>query len=73
MRLGARQWEMLDRICRSNGGGVFVGFFEGDPEAKTILRLHELGLVQGKSGDLSCAVHTRKGLDLWREQKETTP
>jgi hypothetical protein len=66
-RLGSRQWEMLDRICRTNGGGIYVP--GGGAEHKTIMRLHELGYVQGKAGQPYCAVHTRDGLQVWRDWK----
>lgn len=63
-KLGKRQWEMLDRICRTNGGGVFVP--PSGHEHNIILRLHELGFVQGKAGQQYRAVHTRDGFDAWR-------
>lgn len=64
-RLGSRQWAMLDKICRTSGGGIYVP--GGGPEHKLIMRLHELGLVQGKAGQQYRAVHTREGLDIWRQ------
>jgi hypothetical protein len=68
--LTPKQWEMLDRICRTNGGGIHAGFSEGARGTKTIRVLEKHGLVQGKSGNKGCAVHTRKGLAFWRTRKE---
>lgn len=67
-RLGKRQWEMLGKIVRTNGGGIYVYY----SIQKTVLRLHELGLVQGKAGQQYCAVHTREGLEAWRAYQRAT-
>lgn len=65
-KLSKAQWELLDRICRTNGGGVTVAI---SSISKTTQRLYDLGLIQGKSGEQYCAVHTPPGLKLWRERK----
>lgn len=63
MKLGKRQLALLATVCQTNGGGVYIsGALE-----KTAKRLEELELIQGKSSAQYCAVHTRKGLALWRE------
>ena len=62
MKLTEPQWRVLNRICRTNGGGVDAW----GRDAPVIRRLHEKGLVQGKAGQQHCAVHTREGLELWR-------
>lgn len=64
-KLTPLQWELLDRICRSNGGGVSVGMTVGD-EWKRAQSLYRRGLAQGKSGQQYRAVHTPAGLAAWR-------
>jgi uncharacterized protein YjhX (UPF0386 family) len=62
-KLGARQLDLLDRVCRSNGGGVSCyGEHEGIYRA-----LERKGLIQGKSGQQYRAIHTAEGLSLWRK------
>jgi hypothetical protein len=67
-RLSPKQREILDAVCRSNGGGVPVRE-QGMQGAniRQILRLHELGLVQGKLGNPQLVVHTDEGRRLWKE------
>jgi hypothetical protein len=67
LKLTEPQWRMLDRICRTNGGGITVGITEG-PDYRMAQRLADKGLVQGKSGVGWMAVHTREGLKYWRER-----
>lgn len=64
--LGRRQIELLDRICRTNGGGI-SGY---GLHRSTMRSLEKRGLIQGKRTHESCAVHTREGLDVWRLWKE---
>ena len=62
-RLGKSQFAMLDKICRTNGGGC-----SGYSLDRRVMRsLEARGLIQGKLGQEWCAVHTREGLQLWRE------
>jgi len=63
------QWELLDRICRTNGGGLSLP--PGD-ELKRAQSLYRRGLAQGKSGQQYRAVHTPDGLKLWREMLAKT-
>lgn len=63
VRLGKTQFAMLDRICRTNGGGV-SGY---SLNRRVMERLYELDLIQGKRGQEWCAVHTSEGLALWRK------
>lgn len=63
MKLGARQRELLERVCRSNGGGVGVNI-ESDRVAQS---LEKHGLIQGKAGSQWRAVHTPAGLALYRQ------
>ncbi|MES2904038.1 MAG: hypothetical protein V4696_07620 [Pseudomonadota bacterium] len=64
-KLTDKQWDLLDRICRTNGGGIH--YYNLD---KSVLRgLMRRHLVQGKLGSGDCAVHTREGLALWRAGK----
>ncbi len=67
-KLTPSQWKWLDKICRTNGGGVDVALTP--PIPKAVLHLYDLGLVQGKSGCQWCAVHTRDGLSLWRKRNQ---
>lgn len=62
MKLGSKQREMLIKICKTNGGGLFVS----GPDQKVIFSLEKKGLVQGKAGQQYCAVHTKKGLEIYR-------
>lgn len=64
MKLGKRQFELLAKICKSNGGGVYVS--GSGPEYKIIRRLEEMGLIQGKSGQPYMAVHTPAGFNLYK-------
>lgn len=60
MKLGKKQKEFLSKVCKTNGGGVYIT----SEWEKIALRLNELGLIQGKLGQPSCAVHTREGLEI---------
>ncbi len=64
MKLTAPQERVLRRIIKTGGGGVFA---ECDPDLRVIMRLHKLGLCQGKRGDPARAVHTSEGLNMIRE------
>ncbi len=64
-RLGGRQIAMLREIVRSNGGGVY--YFCGGEDERVMRSLARRGLIQGKAGHQSRAVHTRAGLELVRE------
>jgi uncharacterized protein YjhX (UPF0386 family) len=64
-RLGARQLDLLDRVCRTSGGGVSCF---GEQE-RVYRSLERKGLIQGKSGQQYRAVHTREGLALWRKMQ----
>ena len=64
-----REW--LERICRTNGGGVRIscrvnedGY--GRPVSKPVTWLLDAGLIQGKAGGYETVVHTRQGLALYR-------
>ena len=63
MKLTAPQERVLRRVVNTNGGGIYV---EVDPDRRVIMRLHEMGLVQGKASHAARVVHTRDGLDLIR-------
>lgn len=69
-KLTKLQFQALDVVCRTNGGGI-----SGYSDWKTqITALHKKGLVQGKAGQQHRVVHTSEGLALWREltkQKST--
>lgn len=69
VKLTPAQWEMLDRVCRTNGGGVFAEFSETHRTTKLLRKLEAKGLVQGKSNRQSWAVHTPEGLALWRSKQ----
>jgi hypothetical protein len=56
------QIELLRRVVRTNGGGVNA---RGE-NARVVQGLMDRHMVQGKSGDLSCMIHTRRGLDWVR-------
>ena len=60
--LSAPMRDLLFRVCRSNGGGVSA-YCEN---MATVKALYNRDLVQGKAGEQSCIVHTRKGLALYR-------
>lgn len=62
IKLTPAQVKLLDKICRTNGGGV-----PARPDNSTVNRLVNLGFIQGKSGRQWWAVHTRPGLEYWRE------
>ncbi len=66
-KLTELQFEALDAVCRTNGGGI-SGYSAWRPQ---LLALEKKGLVQGKAGQQCRAVHTPDGLALWR--KLTTP
>lgn len=66
MKLTPAQASMLRKVVATNGGGVFAGFHERGRTAIMLRKLEALGLVQGKRGEQSCAVHTRAGLDWVR-------
>ena len=55
MKLTAPQERVLRRIVKTSGGGIY---FESDRDRNVLFRLHEKGLVQGKKGNQSRAVHT---------------
>lgn len=63
LRLGNVEKAALDKICRTNGGGVS----QIDIGARVIRSLFKKGLIQGKSGAQYKIVHTEAGLNLWRE------
>lgn len=63
IRLGTRQAAALRQIVKTNGGGVCP---ITSPDVKMVMRLHELGLVQGKKGQDGRVVHTAAGLDWVR-------
>lgn len=73
MKLTKAQLDALDRICRTNGGGVAVRCVVKDgevvPTHKPTAALFGKGLIQGKAGSFETVVHTREGLQLWRERK----
>lgn len=73
MKLTKAQWDALDRICRTNGGGVAVRCTIKDdvvvPTHKPTAALFAKGLIQGKAGSYQTVVHTREGLRLWRERQ----
>jgi len=65
MNLVELQKELLIKICQTNGGGISTISMDGW-QLKAVHQLHDLGLVQGKSGNESTAVHTKQGLELYR-------
>lgn len=71
MVLTPTQLEILGKVCRTNGGGYHAGFHEGARETKIIRALERKGLVQGKAGQPSRAVHTAEGLALYRATHPT--
>jgi hypothetical protein len=70
MKLTNPQARVLARICATNGGGISEMRFYG-PERKPFLRLIEMGLIQGKLGNASNAVHTAEGWAI-NKQLQTT-
>lgn len=64
LKITPARFRELDKICRTNGGGVFAGF--SWPLSKPQMYLYENGLIQGKAGRQSYIVHTRDGWDLWK-------
>lgn len=63
------QREALAAVCATNGGGIRIKCKAGEdgygiPANAAYRKLHELGLVQGKSGTFECIVHTREGWAL---------
>lgn len=64
-KLTPAQWDLLDAICRTNGGGLSVGMSD-DVTFKRAQSLYRKGLAQGKYRQPHCAVHTRAGLAFWR-------
>jgi DNA-binding MarR family transcriptional regulator len=68
-KLTPKQLELLQRVCLSNGGGINAGYSETAAHTRTVRQLERKGLVQGKLGQPSCAVHTKEGLALFRQLK----
>lgn len=65
------QREALDRVCRTNGGGVRIACKvteDGEviPTQLPYRKLFDLGFIQGKSGAYSTVVHTREGFRALR-------
>ncbi|CAB4157024.1 hypothetical protein UFOVP747_47 [uncultured Caudovirales phage] len=60
-------------VAATNGGGVYVGSVASKPRTRTILRLHLMGLVQGKKGEQCSAVHTKEGLAVARVLRGRKP
>lgn len=60
-----KQWELLDRVCRTNGGGCH----EADHPAASIKGLMDRHLIQGKAGHAGRFVHTRLGWDYWKANR----
>jgi hypothetical protein len=67
-KLSPTQWNLLGRVCRSNGGGISVYAVANSATWKALERK---GLIQGKSGYQSWLVHTREGLEAWRSYSES--
>ena len=67
MKLGVRQKDLLFKVCKTNGGGVFI--FGGETY-KIAKSLEKKGLIQGKLNDDGWAVHTKAGLDLFKILKD---
>lgn len=61
-KLTVGQFALLDRVCRTNGGGVHV-YQAPKARWKSLMDRH---LVQGKLNDAEMVVNTREGLELWR-------
>lgn len=73
VRLSPAQATLLRRIVATNGGGTGPYISTSDREYKTAMRLYDLGLAQGKAGNDSMAVHTRKGLAWVRANPAKEP
>lgn len=73
MKLTPKQFCMLERVCKTNGGGVHAGFSEGNQDTKTIRQLERKGLVQGKAGRSAYAVHTKEGFAAYRSAIQPMP
>lgn len=63
IKLGKHQKELLNRTCRTNGGGISVY----DCDYKVMRSLEAHGLIQGKLNHDGKFVHTKEGLSLWRD------
>jgi hypothetical protein len=61
--LTAAEREFLDSVVRTSGGGLRLTE-ENFDMAEHLLNL---GLLKPRSGDGRLAIHTRHGLELWRE------
>lgn len=59
------QAELLDRICRTNGGGVSIH----DTNKSALTGLMKRHFVQGKQNGPTKVVHTREGLAEWRSRR----
>lgn len=64
--LSAAQLRMLDRVVRTNGGGLSVYSIDGRERA-ILRRLEDADLIQGEQGQQYMAVHTKEGLQRLRE------
>lgn len=64
MKLGSKQKEFLSKVCKSNGGGVPIITAN---DLKISKSLEKKGLIQGKSNGPGRAVHTKAGIDLFKE------
>lgn len=60
--LTEKQFDLLDRICRTNGGGISL--FSG--ERSVIRALMSRHFIQGKLNGPARIVHTREGMTEWR-------
>lgn len=74
-KLTKAQREALERVCRTNGGGLRIACSVLDdgsavPSNGPLRKLYEKGLIQGKSGAWEMVVHTRDGLAVQRVLKE---
>ena len=62
------QRERLHKVCRTNGGGVYIRCKwrggEVVPSDKPMCALFDKGLIQGKAGGYETVVHTRLGLEV---------
>lgn len=68
-KISPAQEAMLRRIVKTNGGGIHQYGLHGP----TMRALYGKGLIQGKAGQQTCAVHTREGLALIRELDAKQP
>lgn len=62
VKLTPAQARLLGRIVATNGGGLRAA----DESVRTWGKLHQLDLIQGKSGNGVRMVHTALGLQTWR-------